>query len=49
MEPADSTKSSRSFGGGDGAEVIDCPVDIDDYWVPPGVMPVNDDGTFYLS
>ena len=47
VEPADSTKSTRTFVGGTRAEVIDCPVDIDDYWVPPSVMPMCDDGKIF--
>ena len=43
VEHADVTKSSRSFGYG-GTEVIECPIDIDDYMVAPCVFPENDDG-----
>ena len=47
MDTADTTKSSRSFSDGR-SEVIECPVDIDDYLVPPCVMPANADGKFDL-
>ena len=43
VQNADTTKSSRSFCGGDG-ETVECPVDIDDYMEPPCVFPRHDDG-----
>ena len=46
VEPSDTTRTSRIFSDRDSAEVIECPVDIDDYMVAPSAFPRHTDGEF---
>ena len=47
VRPSDIPKASRTFPSG--SEILECPIDIDDYFVAPSVFPENSDGKFLLS
>lgn len=44
VEPSDTTRTSRIFSDRGAAEIIECPVDIDDYMVAPNAFPKHSDG-----
>ena len=44
--PSDTTRTSRVFSERGAVEIIECPVDIDDYMVAPSAFPKNTDGEF---
>ncbi len=48
VEPSDTTRTSRMFSDRGAAEVIECPVDINDYMVAPCAFPRNTDGEFWF-